>query len=144
MPTEAIVAGGIIFVVSIFIVVVVLIARAGGRMAAELERRMAEALPAEAEILEVRSAPMQNTNRARASIIATLRVYPSGGGEPYESIGAWELDAARVAQLGKGQRVPVKVAKDDPQTVFPARNGVTYDAGNHKSWLNRRAHRRGA
>jgi len=114
------------------------ISRAGERMQAEIAARIAAARPAEADVPAVRTAAMQNASRPRTALLLTLRVHPPGG-EPYESVGAWEIDAARVPELQVGRRVPMKVAHDDPQTVFPGLPDVTYEPGNHRIWLDEQA-----
>lgn len=132
VPTEVLIA-------SIVAIVGFLLAwRFNKRVQAELDERVAQAHPAEAEILEVRSAPMQDRSLTHVSVIVSLRVFP-GQGEPYESIGAWEMETARHGELRAGQRVPVRVAHDDSLTIFPAIDGATYDMGNHHYWLAQQA-----
>lgn len=109
------------------------LARSGEKMQKELARRLSEAKPAEAEILSVESAPMQRSHRARIAILAKIRVYPPDG-EPYESIGPWEMDALRSVEYQPGRRVPVKIALDDPHTIFPGNSAIDFDLANYKMW----------
>ena len=108
-------------------------ARSGEKMQKELARRLAEAKPAEAEILSVETAPMQRSSRARIAILAKLRVFPPDG-EAYESVGPWEMDALRSVEFQPGRRVPVKIALDDPHTIFPGNSAIDFDLANYRMW----------
>ena len=94
---------------------VIVVGRANRSMK-EYPKRLAQAIPAEAKIIEVGNS-YNERNYGQMSVAMRLEITPEFG-QPYQTISVWEIEPAHAHEIRVGKTLPIKIDKQNPKVIF--------------------------
>ncbi|MCA9523000.1 MAG: hypothetical protein KC609_18625 [Myxococcales bacterium] len=105
--------------VALVVVLLVWLARGGGKWTAEHQQRFANGVRATAVIDRIEQ-PGSSSATGHVSVVvrAHLTVTPPGG-EAYRAVTGIRTKTVHLPQVQPGSRLPVRIASDNPRLVYP-------------------------
>ncbi len=107
---------GVIVVALIFLGIVLLV-RKGKQDTAKLQARLAQAVPAEARVVQV-GRSLDQKNQGTVNVRLRLEISPKDRPR-YQTTVTWDVENAALPKVQEGCRVGVKIDPENPNIIYP-------------------------
>ncbi len=106
-----------VIAIALIVLGIVLLVRKVKQDKANLQARLAQAVPAEARVVQV-GRSLDQKNQGTVNVRLRLEVTPPDR-PPYQTTVTWDVETGSIPKVQEGKQVPVKMDVENPKIVYP-------------------------